>query len=198
VPEPRGVVLALVTSGEGQDLAPLARSAREAGIDHFQVREKHLSDRDLLARARGAVEAGGGGAMKVIVNGRPDVAALARAHGVQLPEAGLPVAAVRAAFPALIVGASRHSLPGARRAEEEGAHFVALGPIFPTPGKEERALGLQVLREVCSLLAVPVFAIGGIDASSGPMAIAAGASGLMAIRFFTEGSLTQAVADLRP
>jgi thiamine-phosphate diphosphorylase len=191
------VVLTLVTPGRGGDLRPLARAAALSGIDYFQVREKGLDDRSLLAGVRGAVEAASAGPMRVIVNGRPDVAALAGAHGVQLPEAGLGVAAVREAFPGLEVGASRHGLEGARRAEEEGAHWVSLGPIFATPGKEDRVLGLARLGEAARALAIPVFAIGGIDGATAPAARAAGAAGLMAIRIFLGADLARSARALR-
>jgi thiamine-phosphate diphosphorylase len=196
VPE-EPVVLTLVTPGRGGDLAGLAREAQDAGIDHFQIREKQLHDHALLEQVGGVVGSVAGGPMKVIVNGRPDVATLGGADGVQLPEAGLPVGTVRATFPRLLVGASRHSAQAAARAEEEGAHWVCLGPIFATPGKEERVLGPAVLREVSRALRVPVFAIGGIDGASAPTALAAGARGLMAIRFFGERPLARAVAALR-
>jgi thiamine-phosphate diphosphorylase len=197
VPEAaRRIVLTVVTSGAGEDLVPLARRADRSGVDHFQIREKALTDRALSARVTAVLDAVGAGPMKVIVNARPDVAALCGAHGVHLPEEGLPVARVRHAFPFLLLGASRHSLEGARRAEEEGADFVALGPIFETPGKEGRALGLLALEQAASTLKVPVFAIGGIDAQSGPRAIEAGAGGLMAIRVF-QHRLEEAVRVLR-
>ena len=43
------------------------------------------------------------------------------------------------------MGASCHSVDAVRRAADEGADFVLLGPVFATPGKEERPLGLDVL-----------------------------------------------------
>src|SRR5512140_1755016 len=84
----------------GRPLAGLAGRAARAGAAFVQVREKDLSDRALLALAREVVGAVAGTGARVLVNGRPDVASAAGAHGVQLPEEGLPVEAVRRAFPA--------------------------------------------------------------------------------------------------
>jgi thiamine-phosphate diphosphorylase len=190
-------LLTLVTDGSGGDLIALARTAAREGIDHFQIRERQLSDRVLSSRVRSVVVATAGSRLRVLVNGRPDVAAICGAHGVQLPEEGLPVGAVRKAFPSLLIGSSRHSLEGALAAEGEGADFVMLGPIFGSPGKEARALGLAALAEAARALGVPLHAIGGIDAASGPQAVKAGAAGLAAIRFFHEGSLAEAVRALR-
>jgi thiamine-phosphate pyrophosphorylase len=201
-PPPEAIALMLVSDrgGEGARALPArARAAAAAGLDWVQVRERGLSDGALLRLAAAVQAAVAGSATRVLVNGRPDVAMAAGAAGVQLPEAGLPVREVRRAFPAQIVGASCHSLEAARRAEDAGADFVVLGPVFATPGKEGRRLGAERLAEVARALRVPVYAIGGIDASSAPRAVAAGARGLAAIRLFLDPRepLASLVARLR-
>lgn len=193
----RETVVTLVTDGTGGSLLSLAQEAAGAGIDRIQIREKTLSDRALFSRVKEVVEAATATGLEVFVNARPDIAALCGATGVQLPEDGLSVAEVKRAFPELLVGASRHSLEGARAAEKEGANFVVLGPVFASPGKEGRPLGLAKLAEVCRILRVPVHAIGGIDAASAPSALRAGAQGLMAIRYFRPGSLQDAARGLK-
>jgi thiamine-phosphate pyrophosphorylase len=119
------------------------------------------------------------------------------AAGVQLPADGLPVEEVRRAFPALAIGASCHSLAEARRAEGEGADFVVLGPVFPTPGKETRVLGVEALAETVRTLRIPVHAVGGVDASTARIAAAAGAAGVLAIRAFLARPVAEAVRALR-
>lgn len=181
----------------GRDLVALAAEAARAGVDFIQVREKDLAAGALRRLAAAVVAAAEGTRLRVVVNGRPDVAQVAGAHGVQLPEEGLPVAEVRRAFPGLLVGASRHSLEGAHRAEEEGAHFVVLGPVFATPGKEERALGLAAFTEACRRLRVPVHAIGGVHPGNARQVLEAGAAGLAAIRPFLEGDVAATVRAFR-
>jgi thiamine-phosphate pyrophosphorylase len=181
----------------GGDLPAAAAAAARAGIDYIQVREKDLLDGALARLAAAVVQAVAGTGTRVLVNGRPDVALVAGAAGVQLPEEGLPVAAVKRSFPRLVVGASRHSLEGARRAEDEGADFVLLGPVFATPGKEDRVLGLDALAEAAGALRVPVHAIGGVTAETAGRARAAGARGLAAIRPFLQGDVAEAVRALR-
>jgi thiamine-phosphate pyrophosphorylase len=181
----------------GGDLPATAAAAARAGVDYIQVREKDLLDGELARLAAAVVRAVAGTGTRVLVNGRPDVAAVAGADGVQLPEEGLPVAAVKRSFPRLLVGASRHSLDGARRAEAEGADFVLLGPVFATPGKEQRVLGLDALAEAARALRVPVHAIGGVSAETAGRACAAGARGLAAIRPFLQPDVAEAVRALR-
>jgi thiamine monophosphate synthase len=104
---------------------------------------------------------------------------------------------VRRHFPLLRIGASCHSLAAAQRAAAAGADFVLLGPVFETPGKERWALGVDELARVVRSVSVPVHAIGGIDAATGPRAVAAGARGLAAIGVFHGGSPQRAVRRLR-
>ena len=171
----------------GTDAALRAALAARAGLDFIQVREKDLGDRPLLALAAAFVAAAAGTAARVLVNGRPDIAVAAGAAGVQLPEEGLPLRDVRRAFPSLTIGASCHSVEAVRRAAGDGADFVLLGPIFATPGKEERALGLGVLAAAAAV-AVPVHAIGGVTPQRVPALRAAGARGGAAIRPFLEAA----------
>jgi thiamine-phosphate pyrophosphorylase len=161
------------------------------------VREKDLVDRALCELVSGVVAAAAGTRTRVLVNGRPDVALAAGAAGVQLPEEGLAVADVRRAFPSLTVGASCHSVEAVRRAAGEGADFVLLGPVFATPGKEERALGTEVLAAAAAAVAVPVHAIGGVTPARVPALRAAGARGGAAIRPFLEGPLDEIIRALR-
>ena len=186
----QGFVVTLVTDRRrlgGTAALERAGAAARAGLDCIQVREKDLADRPLQALAAAFVAAAAGTAARVLVNGRPDLAVAAGAAGVQLPEEGLPIGDVRRAFPSLTIGASCHSVEAVRRAAGEGADFVLLGPIFATPGKEERALGLAVLAEAAAAVAVPVHAIGGVTPARVAALRAAGARGAAAIRPFLEG-----------
>jgi thiamine-phosphate diphosphorylase len=180
-----GVDLVLVTDRRlvGRPLPELIREAALAGVDWVQLREKDLPGRGLLDLARECLSALAGTRSRLLVNGRADVAEAAGAHGVQLPEAGLPVSDVKRSFPALIVSASRHSLEGARRAEAEGADLLLVGPVFPTPGKPD-ALGLAAFEEIARGVSIPVHAIGGLDAETARSVADAGARGLAAIRAF--------------
>jgi thiamine-phosphate pyrophosphorylase len=181
----------------GRDAASLAAEAAAAGIDRVQVREKDLPDRALGVLVAAVAAALAGGVTQLVVNGRPDLAALHGAAGVQLPEEGLPVAGVRWAFPGLAIGASCHSVDAALRAEDAGASWIVLGPIFASPGKEQRALGLTVLAEATSRVSIPVHAVGGLRPGNARQAVEAGARGILAVRAFVEQPVAAAVAAFR-
>jgi thiamine-phosphate pyrophosphorylase len=151
----------------GRPVLEVARAALLGGVDLLQVREKDLPGGPLLVLAREIVEAAraGGGRCRVVVNDRLDVALASKAAGVHLPAEGLPVDAARKRAGArFLVGRSAHSLPEAQRAQKEGADYVFLGPVFPTPSKIAFGppLGPAALRRAVESLRIPVWAIGGI------------------------------------
>jgi thiamine-phosphate diphosphorylase len=188
----------MVSPGRGAaSVAASARRAAEAGIDLFQLREKALTGRALLDLAREVHEALSGSPTRLIVNGRPDVATLAGAAGVQLPADGLPARDVRRVFPGLETGVSTHDLEDARRAAEAGAHYILFGPVFATPGKEARATGAAALAEVVRAVPVPVLAIGGVNEAHVSRVRRAGAVGFAAIRELEGQRLATRVAALR-
>jgi thiamine-phosphate diphosphorylase len=163
-----------------------ARSAGEAlrgGADFVQVRAKELSSRALLALVRDVIAAAGS-ADRILVNSRPDIAALAGARGVHLPESGLDPRSVRAAFPGLLIGVSRHDRAGLEKAALDGADFAMVGPVYETPGKESRALGVSGFAELLRGLKVPVLAVGGVTKGDVGALRSCGAAGIAAIRPF--------------
>jgi thiamine-phosphate diphosphorylase len=118
----------------------------------------------------------------VIVNGRPDLARALGAQGVQLNSNDLPVAAARQVLGRGWIGRSVHSLDEARQAVADGADYLLLGSIFPTPSHLDHApLGVKVL-ESCVALGRPVIAIGGVTAENAGDCRRAGAWGVAAIR----------------
>ncbi|HEU4684667.1 MAG TPA: thiamine phosphate synthase, partial [Nitrospira sp.] len=83
-----------------------------------------------------------------------------------------------------LVGVSAHSVEEAARAESEGADYIVIGPIYPTPSKESFGppLGLARLEEACRRVAIPVLAIGGVTLTRAAEVRRAGAFGVAVIR----------------
>lgn len=122
----------------------------------------------------------------VIVNGRVDLALAVGAAGAHLPEADLPVAAARRLLgDARLLGRSVHSAEAAVEAEIQGADYVVFGPVFASAShRGQPPAGLAALREVARRVAIPVLAIGGIDAARAAACLEAGAAGFAAIGYF--------------
>ena len=76
----------------------------------------------------------------------------------------------------LCCGVSVHSLCEAKAAEKAGAKYLIAGHIFETDCKPGiRPRGLSFLRELCSSVRLPVYAIGGIRADNFCQVFCAGA-----------------------
>ncbi len=166
------------------------RRAIRWGADFIQIREKDLTDRELLELACRAVRLVRGTACRIIVNGRADIALAAGAHGLHLPSSGLRIEDYRSSLiQNLIVGVSAHSLREARRAVEMGAHYILLGHVYPTESKLSYGppLGLARFRRVCRAVPIPVLALGGIQPELVQPALEAGAAGVAGISLFQGG-----------
>ena len=175
------------------------RELHGLGVDYFQLRDREISDRGfetfLTSLARQAPEV----LARVLVNDRLAHAAVFPVAGVHLPEAGLPVAAVRARFPRgrLLIGRSVHALDTAAAAERDGADYVILGPVARTGNK--RPLPPHTFPGACGRLRIPVWAVGGLTPDNLDRLRGAGVSGLAAIRSFADARRAAAfVAAARP
>jgi thiamine-phosphate pyrophosphorylase len=198
--------------GAGQDreaaLAQRIENAVCAGVDWVQIREKDLPARRLLDLTRTAIRAchslSTRSQARILVNDRCDVAWAAGAAGVHAGEKSLPVRllieARRASGMAdFLVGASCHSVGGAKSAAEQGADYLFFGPVFATPSKERFGppQGMAKLAEACQAVSIPVMAIGGITLENARACRQAGAAGIAAIRLFQQNAdLKQTVAGL--
>lgn len=156
----------------------LAGELAEAGVDVLQLRDKRLTDRELLERASGLRRVTRGSRTLAIVNDRPDLALLSEADGVHVGQEELSVAdARRIVGPSALVGLSTHSLEQAREAAAAGADYVGVGPVFASTTKRFDALpGLDLVRAVCAETVLPAFAIGGITRENLDQALGAGAT----------------------
>jgi thiamine-phosphate pyrophosphorylase len=155
----------------------VVRGALDGGCGMIQLREKSIPDRELLALARQVRDWTRAAGALLIVNDRADISVLADADGVHVGEDDLSVAeARRIVGPDRLVGVSTHSLDQARAGVLAGADYLGVGPVFPSQTKEfETLAGLDYVRQVAAEIALPWFAIGGIDVGNiGEVAAAGG------------------------
>jgi len=141
-----------------------AEAALRGGADCLQLREKKLSDRKLLDRAKRLVDLCREHGAMLIINDRPDVAAASGAHGVHLGQEDLPVSAVRRIVPATcVIGVSAHTIEQVQSAAEQVPDYIAVGPMFDSPTKPQTPIaGPAMLVEARKLTSLPLVAIGGI------------------------------------
>lgn len=159
-------------------------AALDGGVTAVQLRAKRATPREILSlgeemrrivRVRNAA---------FLVNDRPDLALALEADGVHVgPEDLPPVQARRLLPPPAILGVSARSVREAMAAEESGADYLGVGPIFATVSKPDagETLGLGSLSEIASAVRIPVIGIGGITLENSASVIDAGAAGVAVI-----------------
>jgi thiamine-phosphate pyrophosphorylase len=164
-------------------LIGLAEEALEGGVDAVQLRRKEASARELFPLAKIIREIADRVGAALFVNDRADVALAAGAAGVHLAGHSLPVAAARAVLPPpLKVGVSCHGVAEAIQAQTEGADYVFLGTIFPSPSKADaKPVGLEELSRARREVTIPIIAIGGITLENVGAVLSAGADGVAVI-----------------
>src|SRR5262249_36850618 len=146
------------------------REASAGGAQVIQLREKGLSDRELLERARQVRRWTRAAGVLFVLNDRPDIARLAGADGGHVGPDELPVKEVRRVLgPETLIGVSTHDLEQLRRAVRDGASYVGVGPTFPSGTKEFAALaGLEFVRQAAAETSLPAFALGGVTLKNLP------------------------------
>ena len=113
-----------------------------------------------------------------VLNDYPEMAAEIKADAVHVGQDDGSLADVRKIVgPGVLVGRSTHSLDQVKQAKREGADYIGFGPLFPTGTKPGRpAIGLQDIAEAQKEAdGMPVFCIGGINGTTLPQVLQAGA-----------------------
>ena len=147
-----------------------------AGADYVMLREKDLTENELLALAEELKKTADKFGRRLIINGNPKVAAIVGAWAAHLPFRALPLAAeVKAA--GLKLGGSVHNAQEGRAAREAGADYVLAGHIFESDCKKGLpGRGTELITELKTELGLPVWAVGGLNPENVNRIRAAGAS----------------------
>jgi thiamine-phosphate pyrophosphorylase len=81
------------------------------------------------------------------------------------------------------IGISAESLADAVAAQQGGADYVGVSPIFATPTKTDTAapLGLAGLQTICRTVHIPLVAIGGLNRQTAAAVVRCGADGVAVV-----------------
>ena len=179
--------LYLITGDRGDEVetARIVEAALKGGATVIQLRKKSMPMLEqyrlalalrILTREHEAL---------LIINDHADLAIAADADGVHLGQDDLPPAAVRSlpGFEARLIGRSTHSFAQAQLAVHDGADYVAVGPVYPTPTKEGRpAVGTGLVSRVAGIINQPWVAVGGIELDNVATVVDAGAPAVAVVR----------------
>lgn len=156
----------LVTDGDGDvdRLRGLVRAAVAGGVRAVQLREPHLSARqlaDLAAELRPVLTEVGG---YLLLNDRVDVVAAGHAHGAQVGHRSLSPRDAKSVLGAgQLLSCSVHDEQQLAEAASAGADFAVLAPVFATSSKPGVVpLGVKLAGRWTAAAQVPVLWLGGV------------------------------------
>ena len=161
----RGIYVIIdIQALNGRSHLDVALQAISGGASVIQLRDKTLDHGKLLPIARDLKGLCSNKNVLYIINDYIDIALAVQADGIHLGQTDLPVTIARKMVPIdMIIGCSTDTVTQAKRAVANGADYVAVGAIFPTPSKDTEIIGLKALSKIKQAVRVPVVAIGGIN-----------------------------------
>lgn len=165
----------------GRDFYWVVEEAVAGGVTMVQLREKSLSTRAFIDRARrlkALLEPYG---VPLIINDRVDVALAVDADGVHIGQSDMPFqTAHRLLGPGKIIGLSAERQEDVLEAEQWNLSYLAVSPLFATPTKTdtETPWGMEGLQWARQQSRHPLVVIGGLQADNAREAVQHGAHGI--------------------
>ena len=153
-----------------RDFYETIENALKGGVTILQLREKELSESQLVEET-------------VKVKDICSAALKAGADGVHVGIEDAPVAEIRRICGKnFIIGATAKTVAQARQAEADGADYLGVGAVFPSPTKTNviRIDNAQ-LRDICSSVSIPAVAIGGITLENASTLAGSGICGIAVV-----------------
>lgn len=158
------------------------KNALAAKVEVMQYREKSLSTKEMYEEAlilRKICKN-----VTFLINDRVDIALSVDADGVHLGQEDLPYRLARKLLgKKKIIGLTVHNLSEAEEAQELGADYVGISPIFSTNTKKDAGTpsGIDLIKKIRKRIYLPIVVIGGIKLANALQVIHAGADCLCAI-----------------
>ena len=188
----------------GRDPVEITRQLCDGGADLIQLRAKQSTIEEIHQMAERILPVTRRAKVGLVIN---DHLELARAIGADLCHLGqedyekmrISEDGFRKEKQAMLIGLSTHAPDQAKRAVEAGAAYIAVGPVYPTATKPgAKAVTLDYVRWAAQQVAVPWFAIGGINLANLDDVLGAGARRICVVSAILNApNLAEACAEFR-
>ena len=184
----------------GRTLAECVRQAIEGGATFVQLREKEASHNEVVVLARELAQLCREADIPFVVDDDVDVALESGANGVHVGQDDMAcVEARRRLGKDAIIGVSAQTVEQALQAQADGADYLGVGALIPTPTKPDAAdVSFDELRAICKAVDIPVVGIGGLNVQTIPLLSGSGADGVAVVSaVFAADDCLAATRELR-
>ena len=169
----------------------IAETAVKYNVKYLQLREKELSDRDILQAAGEIMSVTNGTETRFVLNDRADLGYLCGADCLHLGQDDLSLTDAKMICGEKICsfGLSTHNLEQVKEAVKLKPDYIGFGPIFQTPTKKkpDPVTGTEIIAEAVKLAGnIPVVVIGGINGENLTSVLDAGAKNVCMVRYFMD------------
>lgn len=150
---------------ENQTLYEQLEDALIGGVTCVQLREKDLSEENFIQEAVEIRELCRKYNVPLIINDNLNVAIKSNADGIHVGQEDVSAAEIRKLVgDNFIIGVTAKTVEQAKKAENDGADYIGVGAVFPSPTKTNAIrITNEQLNEICSSVSIPAVAIGGIS-----------------------------------
>lgn len=157
--------------------------ALEAGAKIIQYRDKDATTREMIQTGSRIKELTENHQAILIINDRMDICLAVDADGIHLGQEDMRIDIAKKYLWEKIIGITVHNALEATEAENAGADYLGVSPIFPTSTKNDagNSIGTAVLGEIREKVSIPLIGIGGITLNNVEGVIRSGADGVCAI-----------------
>lgn len=149
---------------ENESITSVCEKVLENGATFLQIREKDIDENMFEAESKELKRLCEKYKVPFVVNDSVEVALKCDADGVHVGQSDIKGRDIRAIIgPDKILGISAGNVKEAIEAERSGADYIGVGAVFATSTKKDaQNLSVDILKEICAAVTIPVVAIGGI------------------------------------
>lgn len=184
----------------GRTLADCVRQAIEGGATFVQLREKNASFETIVELGKELAAMCRKANVPFVIDDDVEAAIACGADGVHVGQDDMACAKARELLgPDAIVGVSAQTVEQALQAQADGADYLGVGALIPTPTKPDAVdVTRDELRAICHAVDIPVVGIGGLNARTIPDIAGYGADGAAVVSaIFAADDCLQATRELR-
>ncbi|MDR2399253.1 MAG: thiamine phosphate synthase [Endomicrobium sp.] len=152
----------------GKDNITVVKEMLDAGVKVLQYRDKYKTKLEKFKQCQQIRKLTSEYGAFFIVNDDVDISIDVASDGLHLGQDDLAILKARERVGDIVIGISTHSPTQALKAQEQGADYIGVGPIFKTFTKDNvyAPVGLKYLEYCVKNIKIPKVAIGGIKLSN--------------------------------